>query len=825
MLSPGLQLGRYEIISQLGSGGMGEVYLAQDQPLGRRVALKVLPAILAGDPVRMRRFAQEAKAAAALNHPSIAHVYEVGQIGETHFIALEYVDGQTLSSYLKQTDNDLSKVLGFLQSVAEALAKAHSVGIVHRDLKPDNIMITKDDHVKVLDFGLAKLIEPQHPSINSPDTSSEIATVPMAQLSVPGLVIGTLGYMSPEQALGKTNEIDHRSDIFSFGCILFEAITGTKAFPGKDVLASLHKVVHEATPLIQDIKPDAPPELQRIGRRCLAKDREERYQSMKEIAIELKELRRDLDIRSHGVPPGTGEQQKPQTTDQGTSATTTERTANRYLTYKRMVVPIVLLAVLAIGLLYYSRRRPANVTAIDSIAVLPFVNQNNDDNVDYLCDGLTESIINSLAKLSQVKVVARSTVFRYKGKEIDPIRVGNELGVRAVLTGRLSQRGDDLLVSVELLDVHENKQLWGDQYSEPISNLLTMQRRIAGEITTNLQPKLSGADEKKLTKNYTEDVAAYQLYLKGRYYWSKRTEDGATKAIDYFTQAIKEDPNYALAYTGLADAYCSLGFSFDVGSLPPREAMPKAKEAALKALELDNTLSEAHTSLAMINLLYDWDWNGAEREFKRAIELDPNNANAHHWYSHFLLPMRRIEESLAESKRALENAPLDLILNVHLGWHYLYTHQYELATQQFNRTLEMDSNYVQARRYLGLTYEQTNHHEEALAELRKALSLVKQNADIQAELGHALAVANRRAEAQQVLTDLITLSKTHFVSSYDVATIYAGLGDKDKALEWLEKALDERSDLLVYLQVDPRFDSLHADPRFIKLAQTVGLPQ
>ncbi|HEY6121822.1 MAG TPA: protein kinase [Pyrinomonadaceae bacterium] len=826
MLSPGTRVGRYEILSQLGAGGMGEVYLAQDNVLDRRVALKVLPSSVAADQDRMRRFVQEAKAAAALNHPNIAHVYEVGESEGIHFIALEYIDGRTLGDCIKRSETNLPKLLKYLQHVAEGLAKAHESGIVHRDLKPDNIMVSRDDHVKVLDFGLAKLVEPQHPSIASIGTTSEVATVPLAQLSTSGVVIGTVGYMSPEQAQGKTKEIDQRSDIFSFGCILYEAITGAKAFQGKDVLDSLHKIVHEPAPLIKDITPAAPSELQRILRRCLAKDREDRYQTMKDVAIELKEVRRDLD--SATAHSGTSQEVAAAIKKTATTVPAATNFSNVGHVIKRHKLALfsLVMLVLALAVVYlYYLRRPASGTSIDSIAVLPFVNQNNDANVDYLCDGLTESIINSLAKLPQVTVVARSSVFRYKGKDVDPIAVGKELGVGAVLTGRLSQRGDDLFVSAELIDVHQNKQLWGDQYSQPVSSLLTMQRRIASEITSNLQVKLSGIDEKNVTKHYTDDVEAYQLYLKGRYYWSKRTEEGATKAIEYYTQAIKEDPNYALAYTGLADAYCSLGFSFDVGSLPPREAMPKAKEAALKALELDNTLSEAHTSLAMINLLFDWDWVGAEREFKRAIELDPKNANAHHWYSHYLLPLGRTEESLAESKRALENGPLDLILTVHLGWHYLYTRQYQLAAEQFNKALEMDPNYVQAHRYLGLTYEQTGHYEEALAALQKALDLVKQNADIEAELGHAFAVANKRAEAQRVLDRLLVISKERFVSSYDVATIYAGLGDREKALALLDKAVEERSDLLVYLQVDPRFDALHKDPGFIKIVQKVGLPQ
>ena len=803
MLSPGTRLGKYEILSQLGAGGMGEVYLARDHVLDRQLALKVLPLSVASDALRMQRFIQEAKAAAALNHPNIAHVYEVAEIDGVHFIAFEYIDGETLNACIKKGDSNLLSLLKYLQHVADALAKAHSVGIVHRDLKPDNIMISREGHVKVLDFGLAKLIE--SPSVTN-EISSEAATVPLAQLSTSGVVIGTLGYMSPEQAQGKTNEIDQRSDIFSFGCVLYEAITGVQAFRGADVLDSLHKIAHAPTPQISDIKPDAPAELQRILRRCLAKNKEERYQNIKDVAIELRELRREMDS-SVGSGPVVARE------------TSILRSRRRWA----ILALLVLVSITALIFIYYLRR-PATVETIDSIAVMPFVNQNNDTNVDYLCDGLTDSIINSLAKLSHVRVVARSSVFRYKGQVVDPITVGKSLGVRAVLTGRLSQQGDNLVVSTELLDVRNNTQLWGDQYSQPVSNLLSMQRSIASEITRSLQVKLSGAEEKNVTKHYTDNVEAYQLYLKGRYYWNKRTEDGATRAIEYFSDAIKKDPNYALAYTGLADGYCSLAFSFDVGVLPPKEAMPKAKEAALRALELDTSLSEAHTSLAMINLLYDWDWANAEREFKRAIGLDPNNANAHHWYSHYLLAVGRNDESFAESQRALEKGPLDLILNVHLGWHYLYTHQYKLAADQLNKTLEMDANYLQARRYLGLTYEQTGRYDDAVTALQAALDLVKQNPDIEAELGHALAMANKRVDAQRILDRLLTLSQKRFVSSYDVATIYVGLGERDKALGFLEKAVDERSDLLVYVKVDPRFDPLHGDARFGQIVQKVGLP-
>ena len=813
MLNPGTLLGKYKLLAKLGAGGMGEVYLAKDTILDRQTAIKVLPSDVAADENRMRRFLQEAKAAASLNHPNIAHVYEVGEDHGVNFIAMEFVDGETLTSYIRRPDRDLHRVLKYLQAVADGLSKAHSVGIVHRDLKPDNIMISRDDHVKVLDFGLAKLIEPSAPF--SSNTSSEIATAPLGQFSTSGVVMGTAGYMSPEQALGKTREIDHRTDIFAFGCILYESITGAKAFAGKDALDSLHKIVHQATPQIKDQNPEAPSELQRILRRCLAKDREERYQTMKDVAIELKELRHELQGRtesSEEIGAADRQTQAFRTTDSRHSST-----------LKLIVVGLLLVAAALAIFLYYFGKKPS-VTSIDSIAVLPFGNENNDPNIEYLCEGLTESIINSLAKLPNLKVASRSSVFQFKNKQVDPVSAGKQLGVGAVLTGRLAQRGGDMVIKVELIDVSENKQLWGDQYSQSVSNLLTTQRRIASEITNTLQLKLSGAEETKVSKHYTENDEAYQLYLKGRYYWNKRTEEGATKAIEYYTEAISKDPAYALAYTGLADAYCSLGFSFDVGSLPPSEAMSKAKAAALRAVELDNSLSEAHTSLAMINLLFDWDWTRAEQEFKRALELDPNNANAHHWYSHLLLPMGRVDESLAESNRALQSAPLDLIMNVHLGWHYLYTRQYQLAIDQFNKSLEMDPNYAVARRYLGLTYEQTGQHQEALKALQTALASVKQNSAIEAEVAHALAISNNKVEAQRILDRLVTLSKKRFVSSYDIAHIYVALGDHDKAFLSLEKALNERDDLLVYLKADPRMDPLHSDPRFSKLVQKIGLP-
>ncbi len=489
-----------------------------------------------------------------------------------------------------------------------------------------------------------------------------------------------------------------------------------------------------------------------------------------------------------------------------------------------VIAALLVLIIGAAGLGIYLHARNTEVT-IGSIAVLPFVNQSHDPNSEYLSDGLTESIINSLTQLPNLKVSARSSVFRYKGKDDDPMAAGKELGVSAVLTGRIMQRSDSLTISTELLDVRENKQLWGEQYQRKVSDLLAVERDIAQEITGNLRVRLSGPEQSRVAKHYTENPEAYQLYLKGRFYWNRRTEEGSRKGIEYFQLAIEKDPTYALAYTGLADCYSVLGTSYNFASLSPSEAIPKAKAAVTKALELDDTLAEAHTSLAYIRLNYDWDWPGAEREFKRAIELNPNYDNAHHWYSHYLMAMGRTEESLRESNRALELDQLGPIMNVHLGWHYFYAHQYDLAIEQFRKTLEMDPNYGLTHWYLGQAYEQKAMYAEAETELRKAKDLLPENVIVEADIGHAYAVSGKRDEARKVIDELKELSRRRYVASYHIALIYTGLGDKDRAFEWLDNAYRERSDLLVYLKVEPRLDSLRSDQRFADLVRRVELPQ
>ncbi len=837
-ITAGTRLGRYEIRSKIGTGGMGEVYLAEDTQLRRRVALKILPGDFAANQDRLRRFIQEAQAAAALNHPNIAHIYEIGESDGVNFIAMELIDGQTLRELI-HSQTDLRKLLRYLQHVAEGLAKAHAAGIVHRDLKPDNIMITRDGHAKILDFGIAKLVEPAERSGVSNEAGSELATVILQQHSISGMILGTAGYMSPEQAQGKTKEIDHRSDIFSFGCLLYEAATGRKAFEGKDVLDSLHKIVHAPTPQIRDFNADAPDELQRIVRRCLAKDPEDRFQTIKDVAIELRELRRELEGSvDTTVTPAIGIEATQQSSaaaidrhshnttsrmpsaSPSTRASSAEYVASTIKQHKLTAAIAVLVLVLsAVGLGAYLHARNTEV-AIESIAVLPFENQNQDPNSDYLSDGLTESIINSLTQLPNLKVIPRSSAFSYKGKGTNPLTAGKELGVRAVVTGRIMQRGDDLTVSIELVDVRDNKQLWGEQYSEKVSDLLTVQRRIAKEITTNLRLKLSGEEQARVTKRYTENPEAYQLYLKGRFYWNKRTAEALKKSIDYFNQAIEKDPTFALAYAGLADSYV-----VPANPLPPKENMPKGKAAALKALELDDTLAEAHTSLARILAVYDWNWLGAEKEFKRAIELNPRYAVAHQWYGDYLAVTGHANEAIAEEKLAQELDPLSIIINFNLALDFYYAHEYDQAIEQFRKTLELDPNFPPAYQFLPAAYEQKGKYGEAIAEFQKAPP-VKGGSEwsfSRAGLGHAYAVSGQKREAQAVLDELKQFSEQQYIPATSVALIYAGLGDKDQAFAWLDKAYEEHSFQMAWLKVEPRWDTLRSDPRFADLLRRVGL--
>ena len=838
-------ISHYKIVSQIGAGGMGEVYLAEDTRLHRKVALKILPADLASNKDRMRRFIQEAQAAAALNHPNIATIHEIGESDGVNFIAMEFIDGATLREKIHQERTELRKLLRFLQHAAEGLAKAHTAGIVHRDLKPDNIMVTRDGHAKILDFGLAKLIE--QPPVPGGD-SSEIVTAVMPQHSTPGTVMGTIGYMSPEQAQGNTNEIDQRSDIFSFGCILFEAATGKKPFEGKSVIKSLHMVIYEPAPPITDLNPSAPADLQRIVRRCLAKEADERYQSIKEVAIELKELRRDLaaagdlDVtvtpttKSNATAEASATEVASQTVGDSTSGSASDQrlslssqpSSAEYLVtgikrHKRAaLIALLILAGGAVGLFLYLRSR-STAGAIESIAVLPFQNKSADADTEYLSDGLAESLIYRLSQLPNLKVSPTSSVMRYKGKETDPQIIAKELGVDSLLTGRTTQRGDNLTVSVELVDVRNNKLLWGEQYERKMSDLLATQREIATTITQKLQLKLSGGETKGISKHYTDNNDAYQLYLKGRFHFAKRTKDDILKSIEYFQQAIKLDPNFALAHARIAEAYNQMPV---YPYLSPDESFPRAKGAAQRALAIDPTLSEAHAALGNTLTSYDWNWTEAESSFKRSLELDPNSASAHYRYgTEYLISVGRYDEAVAEVKRALEIEPLDLNMMTNLARVYLYGRNPDKALEQARKAFDLEPKFLVGRLVLGKVYNGMDLYDDAIRLSENSLQTDPSNQHMLWIGGYAYAKSGRRREAEEVIRKFGDIEKTHYVVHTFVASIYGALGDKDKAFAELEKAFGQRDAWLKWIKSDPMMDPLRDDPRFIALLKRLNLAE
>jgi eukaryotic-like serine/threonine-protein kinase len=833
-LESGAKLGRYEIRSLIGAGGMGEVYLAEDSKLERRVALKVLPSEVAANQDRMRRFTQEAKAAAALNHPNIAHIYEIGEEGGTNFIAMEFVDGKTLGQLLYERIG-LPKTLRILQHVAEALSKAHASGIVHRDLKPDNIMVTRDGHAKILDFGLAKLVAPS--TSGDSEGSSAVATAILQHHSTPGTILGTAGYMSPEQAGGKVNEIDHRSDIFSFGCILFEAATGRRAFEGADAIDTLNKIIREPAPPISSINPAAPADLQRVIRRCLAKDPEERYQSIKDVAIEVKEIRREMigEIDST-VPPlmisETGGPDWPLTQSgrvadseridaAPTRASSAEYIVSRISRHKpaTAIVSILVLAAAVLGVWFFAYRS-TNAAQIESLAVMPFVNATGNGDLEYLSDGVTESLINSLSQLSKLSVKARSSVFRYKGKDVEPQQVAADLKVQAVLNGRVTQRGDVLTVSLDLVDGTTGNQIWGDQYTRKTGDLAALQSEIARDVSQKLRARLTGAEENRVVKNQTQNTEAYQLYLQGRYNWNKRTPNTTKKAIEFFKQAIEKDPTYAMAYVGLAESYV-------LADLPLRESEIASKAASMKALEIDPTLGEPHAALGNFKHVLDRDYPGAEAEFRRAIELSPNYPTAYHWYAEFLVFQGRFDEGLAQYKKALELDPYSLAIGTDYGIALYNARKYDQAIDYLKKLEEMDPNYVRTHDYLADIYETTGQFEEAIDEQGKRLMLQGFDPSKFAKgkelLLNALKASGPKGYWTQILKFMNEDAKEgHTPSAVYFARVYARLDEKDKAFEYLQKLSESESNGFTNLKVGPEWDNLRDDPRFQELLRKLG---
>ena len=992
----GTNFGRYEIRSPIGAGGMGEVYLAHDAQLDRPVALKLLPSDVTQDEDRLRRFQQEARSTSALNHPNILTIFEIGESDGTHFIATEFIDGVTLRERLARGRMKPDEVLDVSIQVASALAAAHEAGIVHRDVKPENIMLRRDGYVKVLDFGLAKLTEQRASSSPNALTLAETG---------PGIVIGTVTYMSPEQARGL--RVDERTDIFSFGVVLYEMLAGRAPFGGptpSDVIVAI--LDREPQPLVIAL-PDALPEMQRVVSKALAKDRTERYQTIKDLLADLRGLKRRLEFETIDLrvtaPAEVSHRNSVEKTTRADAQTVQVRAEGRETDNSRAAETLMLDSnqpatpeiahVLFMDLVGFSRhrinqqsylqqklneivsqtdefrraqnsgqmickstgdgmalvffvdpeapvrcalqisrallgnrdielrmgvhsgpvlrtidanrqrdvagsginiaqrvmdcgdaghillsktmadvlqeigdraeslddlgttkvkhgvevhlfnlytgelgnpQRPSGMplattiqqagtsgkrTHIDSLAVLPLANASADSGMEYLSDGITESIINTLSQLPQLRVMARATVFRYKGKEVDVAEVKRDLNVRAVMMGRVLQFGDNLVIKTELVDTEDGSQLWGDEYRRKAADIFEVQEEISKEISEKLKLKLTGEEKKLLGKRYTDNTEAYRLYLKGRFCLSKTTKEALNNAIKHFRQAIDIDPDYALAYAGLADAYYALSSNH----LPANEAMPKARGAAEQALRLDDTLSEAHASLGLVKAFYEWDWAGAEGEYRRAIELNPGYASAHHWYGWYLALMGRLNEAIAEVKQASELDPLSLEINSDLGLSFFFARQYERAIEQFEKALEMDPNSIWTRFFMGWAREQKGDYEEAIEDYKKAAKL-DDSPLIMAALGHTYVMAGRRDEALNVLEEMKQLAASRHVSSYHFAIIQAALGEKDEAFERLEKSYDAREEALVWLKVDPRLDTMRTDPRFIDLQRRVGLP-
>ncbi len=791
----GRTIGRYQILELLGAGGMGKVYLAQDKHLLRKVALKTLPGYLTRDEELVRRFQREARSVSALNHPNILTIHEIGEVDSCHFMVTEFIEGETLRQRLTRGPLKIEPALDFGSQVASALCAAHQVGITHRDIKPENIMLREDGIVKVLDFGLAKLTERK-------GDDSEATTLFHTKQ---GTVLGTAHYMSPEQARGLP--LDARTDIFSFGVVLYEMVTGETPFAGEtttDVLASILTV---EPPPLSSSQPQVPPELDQITSKALGKAREERYQDIRELLSHLQKLKQRLEFEAtNPIMPGRNT----------SSAEYVVATIRRHRTSVAAAIAIFLL-ITTLGIAYSFFNTKAR--AIDSLAVLPFVNSTADPNSEYLSDGITESIIYSTSKLPRLRVIPSSSVFRFKGKGIDPQIAGHELGVTAVMTGRVNQHGDDLLISAELIAVRDNSLLWGQQYTRKIADLLTVQEQIAREISERLRTRLTIEEQKQFSKRYTGDVQAYQLYLKGRYYWNKRTRDGYKKATQQFEQAIEKDPSYALAYAGIADCYNVLS-SYGIAS--PRESIPKGEAAARRALEIDGDLAEAHTSLAYVKYQYEWDWAGGESEFRRALELNPNYSTAHQWYALELAGMGRMTDALREINRAQELDPLSLIANVNAGWIFYHARQYDRALEQIRKSLDMDPTFARGHWAISEPLEQQQKYQEATTELEKARQ-IDETPIMLALLGHLYAVTGKTSDARRIVTQLNALSKQAYVDPYFLAEIHTALGDRDQAFQELEKAYEQRSSWLVWLKVEPKFDSLRDDARYTSLLKRIGL--
>jgi serine/threonine-protein kinase len=820
------RLGPYKILRPIGSGGMGEVYLAEDTRLGRKAAVKVLAATFAADQNRVQRFKQEARAASALNHPNILTIYEIGEHDSILFIASEFVDGRTLRSRIRAGDLTTIEAVDIGAQAAMALGAAHEAGIVHRDVKPENIMVRPDGYVKILDFGLAKLIERPARGDSEAEAASTFKTEP-------GVIMGTPHYMSPEQVRGL--DLDARTDIFSLGAVLYEMITGRLAFDGGSVSDIIAAILDKEPPRVTEDDVALPAELEQVVFKALRKSREQRYASAADLAAALSAVCKKMETRPEAWrrlgPRGAGNRGEVEGGDLGGTRLqegrdTVERRAvstgshggrrhltriNRYGIWAAIGLIVIAVVIAAVT------RLAGNRAPIDSVAVLPFKNTDGDSSLEYLSDGIPESVVYALSRVSSLKVTSFSSVIRYKGQDKNAQELGHDLGVKAVVMGRIHRDGDDFAISAELVDVRDNTSLWGDHYHRKLTDILTAQEDIAREIYDKLRLRLSPSDQEALTRRYTDNSEAYRLYLQGRYYWNKRDPEGIKQAIEYFKQAIERDPNYALAFAGLADAY-----AVPSSGLPAKDRMSEAEKAARTALAKDDNLAEAHASLGYIKYRFHWDGPGAEREFKRATELNPNYAAGHQLFGQFLGFDGRFDAAMAELKHAADLDPLVPGIWTDIGWILFCEEQYDKAIEQYERAVKIDANFHLAHLYLGRCYAQQGLYKQSMEENLKGRMLRGDNPEVLEGLRRSFEVSGWNGYLRRALQLALEASKKGPGQELDIAALYARLGEDADALKWLDKAVEEREDRLVGLKTDPVFKSLRSQPGFERISVSIG---
>ncbi len=873
-------IGHYRIVSKIGAGGMGDVYLAEDMKLGRKVALKILPEAFAGDQDRMGRFVREAKSASALNHPNIITIYEINESEGINFIATEYIGGKTLNEYADGRLLQPKLVLDIAIQIASALGEAHVAGIIHRDIKPENIMIRPDGLVKILDFGIAKLTEVVN---TKPDP--EAATSIKTDGTRPGMIIGTADYMSPEQARGRS--VDPRSDIFSFGAVMYEVLAGKKAFDGENAVDTIGAILHKEPIPLSSFLPDLPSAIEKIIDKTLRKKVDERYQNIKDVLTDLRRVKQRLDYEevesslSPGLKSSRTDRQKTQLldsadsgqiislenappialarenesdwlsdsanvthiTDEAVSGTKNYSTNDSLITRTTIIPAVdptmadvsrphnfisniqrkgVLLTTLIIVLLaaggFFGYRYFTADSQIRSIAVIPFSNETGNTNNEYLSDGLSDSLINKLSQLPQMKVIARSSAFKYKGKEIDVGAIAKALGVQAIVTGRITQLGDNLQISVEMINAADNTRIWGETYNRKVSTELNVPEAIAQAVSERLQLKLSGTQERQIAKQITNIPQAYQFHLNGVFFRRKNGTENIRKAIEYQNQAIALDPNFTLAYIELSINYGNL---VDIGAISPKEGLPLARVAAEKALALDDTLADAYYNIARIRK-YEFEWTKAEEAFKRAIEINPNLAGAHTLYAEYLSQLGRFDDALREIKMAEELDPLRTGLVGNEGSIYYFARQYDeaIAKKQIHVSSAPENPFA----YLGLAnaYVQKGQYSEAILAYQTSIKLEETTSAL-IYLGRAYAQIGKRVEAVAIVDKLKSTDK--YVSPAELSILYAALGDTGKAFVLLEQAYAERDIQLTSLKVDPGYDPLRVDPRFQDLMRRVGFPE